>query len=256
MGVRDVVDAGSGSRDGVVTDSVRAVLGSVPVVPGARRWWVESIPQGFELHGEVGGTAHDVPGTRETRIAVGAGLFAAHLAVAARGTRPVTTLLPRSARPGLLAVVRRGDERPPTPVERTLHVALRGGAGRAPAPVPVLRRFLRLAADAEGTWLRSAVGNGGRTTPRGLLVDAPDARTDVPDEVLLVLLAAARDLPLCQLRAGRAFERVLLTASVLGHVARVLAGPGGLDPTPRALRSAGVDPAVTPYLLLSVAPRG
>jgi hypothetical protein len=238
----------------LITDSLRAVLGSVPAVPGARRWWVESIPHGFELHGEAGGAAHEVPGTRETRIAAGAGLFAAHLVVAARGIRPVTALLPRSARPGLLAVVRRGAEQPPVPAERTLHVALRGGVRRTSTAVPALRRFLRLAADAEGTWLCSAVGSDSRTTLRELLIEPPGRPVEVPDEVLLVLLAGPRDLPLCQLRAGRAFERVLLTASVLGHVARVLAGPGGLDPTPRALHSAGVDPAVTPYLLLSVAP--
>jgi hypothetical protein len=246
----DVLDAGAGARDELTAAAVHAVLGSVAAVPGARRWWIESIPRGVELHGEVGLT-QDVIGTRETRVAAGAGLFAAHLAVAALGIRPVTTLLPRPGRPRLLAVLRHGAEQPPTPAERSLHAALRGTVGPVPAEPQALRAFLRRAADAEGVWLHSPAGTGGRAALRAVLRGC----VEVPADGLLVLLATPHDLPQCQLRAGRALERLLLTAAVLGHTGTVLAGPGRLDSSRRALRAAELDPRVAPQVLVSIRPR-
>ncbi len=225
---------GPGRLPGIVESGQVA---AVPV-PGARRWWVEVIRRGAELHGEVApGSAS--PGSAETRLAAGAGLFVVHLDVVASGIRPVTALLPRSGRPGLLALLRHGTAAPPTPAERTLHAALRGG----PRPVAVgpagLRPFLRQAAEAEATWLRSAATPTDRAALAALLLHG---RPDPGRDGLLVLVAGPRDLPVCQLRAGLAVQRVLLTAATLGYTGEVLAGRGRLDLSPLALRTAHLPP--------------
>jgi hypothetical protein len=249
MSARNVLAAGAGA--GAESLPIGSILREVAPVPGARRWWVEPIHRGVELHGEVG-SGHDLAGTRETRLAAGAGLFAVHLAVAVLGTRPVTALLPRAARPGALAILRQGTVQPPTPAERSLYAVLLGAPAPRTVELSALRPFLRRAADAEGAWLHSAAGPGDRVPLREVL--APEV--DVPADGLLVLVASSHDLPVCQLQAGRALERVLLTAAVLGHGGRVLAGPGRLDSSRRALQAAGVEPGVVPQALLSIVPRG
>jgi hypothetical protein len=230
---------------------LRTLVGSVVEIPGARRWWIEPINRGFELHGEVG-SGHDVAGTRETRLAAGAGLFALHLAVAALDVRPVTTLLPRAGRRGLLALLREGAVRPPTPAERTLYATLRRGVPRAlksvSSPWPLLRR----AADAEGAWLHSTTESAGQAALRELLV----GHVEMPADGHLLLIGSPHDLPVCQLRAGRAIQRVLLTAAVIGHTAAVLAGPSRLNTSRRVLRAAGLGTGVVPQALLSIAPHG
>jgi hypothetical protein len=255
MSSRQCVDPGVGTGGSApVERAVRAATRLASPVPHARRWWVEPVPRGIELYAEV--SADAVAWAGETRLAAGAGLFAAHLAVAALGTRPVTTLLPHSHRPGLLAVVRQGDAAEPTPAERTLHATLLGAAAAHPpahpAAVAALQPFVRRAAEAEGVWAHSAHDANGRSALRRVLVGSGDAA--VAPGTLLVLLASQHDLPVCQLRAGRAVERILLTARAFGHRGIVLAGPGGLDASPRALRSAGIDAGVAPQALLSISP--
>ena len=231
--------------DAALCGALRSVAG----VPGARRWWVEPISRGFELHAEIG-SGQDVAGTRATRLAAGAGLFALHLTLATHGVRPVTTLLPRMGRPGLLALLRHGSVRPPTPTERTLHAALRRAVPLPEHAVPVPWPFLRGAADAEGVWLHSATESGDAAALREVLT----GDTETPAGGVLVLIGSSHDLPVCQLRAGRAVERVLLTASVLGHAGTVLAGPGRLATSRRALLTAGLPAFVVPQAMLSFTP--
>jgi hypothetical protein len=247
-----VVDAGSGAAAPAAVSL--AVLGATRLatpVPGARRWWVEPISRGVELHAEVGADA--VAWAGETRIAAGAALFAAHLAVAALNTRPVTALLPQSHRPGLLAIVRQGDPAAPTPAEHTLHATLLGATAEQPAAVRAVQPFLRRAAEAEGVWSHSALGSE-RLALTEVLLARPGDDAEPGAEPLLVLLACPHDLPACQLRAGRALERIVLTARAFGHRGVVLAGPARLDRSRRALLAAGVDPAVVPQALLAISP--
>jgi hypothetical protein len=249
MRARDVID---GRTDGALEGARRAVQDAVraaAAVPGARRWWLEAIPGGLEMHAEVG-AGHDMLGARETRIAAGAGLFAVHLAVAASGVRPITTLLPRSGRAGVLAIVRHGSEQPPTPTERTLFAALGGAVRPEAVPASAVRPFLRRAAEAEGVWLSSAPAPGTAVALRAVLV----GDLHLPDEAFLVLLASGHDLPVCQVRAGRAAQRVLLTAAALGHTGVVVAGPRRLVTSRRGLLDAGLEAGIAPQALLAIAP--
>jgi hypothetical protein len=249
-----VVDAGApAASTAAMSLAVHGATRLVAPVPGARRWWVESIHRGIELHAEVS-AADAAAWARETRLAAGAGLFAVHLAVAAQGTRPLTAMLPHSQRPGLLAVVRQCVAAPPMPAERTLYAALLGATADEPAAVATLRPFLRRAAEAEGVWSHSAVDAGGRPALREVLTTPIDAGGELSPDDLLVLLASAHDLPACQLRAGRALERIMLTARAFGHHGVVLAGPGRLDRSRRALLAAGLDHGLVPQALLSISP--
>ncbi len=98
------------------------------------------------------------PDDRELRIACGAALFSLRLALQGLGIRPMVTLLPDPNEPDLLAIVRRGGNRPPTPEERRLlDVVPRRHTNRHPfsdAPVTVAEQYaLRRAAQDEGAWL-------------------------------------------------------------------------------------------------------
>lgn len=264
MNSRNVVDREtSAAAMASVDQAVHGVVRLAAQVPGARRWWTEPIPRGIELHAEV--TDAEAPAwAGETRIAAGAGLFAVHLAMAALRTRPATTLLPHSSRAGLLAVVRQGDTALPTPVERTLYAVLLGAPVPEAAELSAVQPFLRRAAEAEGVWSHSAVGTGSGTGSgtdsgpalRAVLVDRPGVVAEPGPDDLLVLLASAQDLPVCQLRAGRAVQRILLTARAFGHPGVVLAGPRRLDRSKRTLLAAGIDPAVVPQALLAISPAG
>jgi hypothetical protein len=116
-----------------------------------------------------------------------------------------------------------------------------------------VRPFLRRAAEAEGVWSHTAAGSE-RPALTGVLVARTGLAVEPAQDVLLVLLACPHDLPVCQLRAGRALERIVLTARAFGHWGVVLAGPGRLDRSRRALVAAGVDPAVVPQALLAISP--
>ena len=115
-----------------------------------------------------------------------------------------------------------------------------------------IRPFLRRAAEAEGAWVRSAADDDERAAMRVLLTHCGDL--DPAAVLVLVLVASPHDLPVCQLRAGRAVQRVLLTASALGYAGAVVAGRGGLDLSPRSLAAAGLHPGAVPQAMLSIGP--
>jgi len=98
------------------------------------------------------------PEGREQRMACGAALLTLRLALRGFGVRPTVTVLPDRARPDLIAEVRRGGERPPSPEELRLLAAVpRRHTNRRPfadAPVTAgeLTALQRAALD-EGAWL-------------------------------------------------------------------------------------------------------
>lgn len=110
------------------------------------------------------------PDGREQRIACGAALFNLRLALAGLGVRPIVTVLPDRARPELIAEIRHGGRKRPTPDQLGLLRAVpRRRTNRRPfsdEPVsPGELQLLRRAALEEGAWLH--------------VVDEPRQRRDV-----------------------------------------------------------------------------
>ncbi|WP_214404358.1 hypothetical protein [Pseudonocardia lacus] len=243
----------SGGIGALVGDSaaMRAAVARAVAVPGAKRWWIEPISGGVELHGEVAAGGGG-PWAPDTRLAAGAGLFAVHLEIAVHAVRPVTSLVPRNRRPSLLAVLRYGAEAPPTPTERTLHAVLAGARPRPLVELPGIRPYLRRAAEAEATWVRSAVDPGERAAIGTLLARGG---ADLDPEAMLVLVASPYDLPAGQLRAGRAVQRILLTATALGYPGALVTGRAGLDLSHRAMIASGSGIGAVPQAVLSIGPR-
>jgi hypothetical protein len=166
-------------------------------------------------------------------------VLAVRLAVAAAGFRPVTTLLPRELPRSVVAVVRRGAMASPTRVERVLFTAMLARRGaRPPATVPVAaaRGLLRRAADAEGVRLRTAVMPDEHARLLALL---PSGMGPVPTGGIVALLGTDHDAPVCGMQAGEGLQRVLWTATALGLVGTVLAGPVELAGARSSVRPRG-----------------
>jgi nitroreductase len=112
------------------------------------------------------------------RIAVGAAVFNARLALAVRHTPVEVRLRPDSSEPDLLARLSPLPARPATPVEIALHAAIprrhsnRRPFADAPVPVPSRTRLIEAARD-ERTWLELLVG-AGPLTAVGEIVRAAD----------------------------------------------------------------------------------
>jgi len=109
------------------------------------------------------------PVGREHRVACGAALFNLRLALHGRDIRPLVTLHADGDHPDLLASVRHGGQRPPTPVLRQLLDAVpRRHTNRLPfADEPMSagkRAALRKAAMEVGAWLHM-VENDRKRTP-------------------------------------------------------------------------------------------
>jgi len=99
------------------------------------------------------------------RIACGAAILNARMAFAAAGCPATTELRPDRSDPDLIARLRPGPPRPPTPVESALYAAIPlRHSNRQPfiaQPVPAdARRELVAAAQAEGAWLDLLIGRG------------------------------------------------------------------------------------------------
>lgn len=94
------------------------------------------------------------PQGREARLACAAAVFNMRVTLESAGRAPVVDLLPEPVRPELVATVRLGARRPPSPAARRLAASIpeRRTQGRlAPRSVPdQVRRGLVRAAEAEG----------------------------------------------------------------------------------------------------------
>ena len=165
-----VTQGPTGTRDppripaafGLTAPEIEGLLvtaGRAPSLHNSQPWQFRVTPRAIELHADprrslVVADPHD----RELRIACGAALFNLQLALHGHGIRPIVTVLPDRARPGLLAVVRHGGTKDPTPEQQDL---LRAVASRrtnrhpftdAPVDTPSLQALRRAARD-EGAWL-------------------------------------------------------------------------------------------------------
>jgi len=132
----------------------------------------------IELHADPLRTLPVVdPYGRELRIACGAALFNLCLAVHGHGIRPIVTIFPDRSRPDLLAVVRHGGSKPPTPEQESLLRAIAAWrTNRHPFSNTVVAspelHALRRAALEEGAWLHVVHDPAERASLRAMVARA------------------------------------------------------------------------------------
>lgn len=106
---------------------VLALAGRAPSVHNTQPWRFRLTESAIELHADPERQLPVAdPDGAELRLSCGAALLNLRLALAAEGVRPVVDRMPDHRRPTLLATVRNGGARPPTPDE----VALVGAVPR------------------------------------------------------------------------------------------------------------------------------
>jgi hypothetical protein len=230
---------------------VLTTAGRAPSLHNSQPWQFHVSARAIELHADPlrSPAVADRDG-REMRMACGAALFNLQLALRAHAIRPIVTILPDRGRPGLLAVVRHGGTKQPTPEQSELlrAVWLRR-TNRHPFATrqvdPIALHALRRAAGDEGAWLHIAADPTQQAAIRAIAVRAhreqsadPAFRAEVaawttaapargPGEdfegepVIAVLSSHLSGAP-AEIRVGQALERVLLTASTKGLATSVL----------------------------------
>jgi hypothetical protein len=166
---------------GLTSDEVTGLLAAAsraPSLHNSQPWRFRVRPQVIEVWADPERRlpAADPTG-REQRLACGAALFNLRLALHGLGVRPLVTLHADGERPDLLASVRYGGRRPPTPTERELLAAVpRRRTNRRPfADEPVTsgeRAALHKAAMEEGAWLHMVQDQRERSALARLIAEA------------------------------------------------------------------------------------
>lgn len=158
--------------------AVLTAAGRAPSLHNSQPWRFRLRPTVIELHADPDRQLPVAdPDGRELRLACGAALFNLRLALHGLGIRPTVTALPDPARPTLLAAVRHGGHKPPTPMQQRLLAAIpeRRTNRRPFAEVPVDRaeqHALCQAALDEGSWLHVIETPGQRWTLQELVARA------------------------------------------------------------------------------------
>jgi Nitroreductase family len=175
------------------------------------------------------------PGGREQRMACGTALFNLRLALHGQHIRPIVTLLPHRDRPDLLAVIRNGGTKEPTPEQTRLLLAVPArwtdrNAFSTASVSPPAQHGLRRAAVNEGAWLHIVRGRAERASLWTLVLRAQRlhgtdaglrAELDAPgavavEEPLMALLTSHLSGTTAEVQVGQALQRVLLTATAAG----------------------------------------
>lgn len=213
-------------------DDLLATAGGAPSLHDSRPWRFRVTSRVIELYA-VPERALSVadPDGREQRMACGTVLFNLRLALHGHRIRPIVTLLPDRDRPDLLAVVRNGGRKEPTPEQTQLLPGVSAQrTDRNPfsaEAVPSDRQHaLRRAALEEGAWLHVVQDGGQRASVRTLVLQAERLQTADPDlraeqtvtatEPLLALLTSHLSGTAAEIQVGQALQRVLLTATAAG----------------------------------------
>jgi nitroreductase len=234
---------------GLLETAVRA-----PSLHNTRPWRFRVTANVLELHSDQDRRLPVVdPDGREMRIACGAVLLNLRLAVQGHGIRPLVTVLPDPERPDLVATVRHGGRKPPTPALLQLlrAVPLRRTNRRPFSDVPVEPQdqyALKKAALDEGAWLHVVQDGRDRSMLQQLAVRAhrvqaadpaftaelkrwtavsPDRRDGVPgkdfeNDPLIAVLTSHLSGERAEIQVGLALQRVLLTATARGLAASFL----------------------------------
>jgi hypothetical protein len=223
-------------------DGLLATAGRAPAPYGSPPWRFRVTGRVVELYtvAERPPPVAD-PDGREQRMACGAALFNLRLALHGQHVRPIVTLLPDRGRPELLAVIRNGGTKEPTPEQTRLLLAVpaqradENPSGRA-AVSPPERHGLRRAAIDEGAWLHIVDDRPQRAALWALVLRAerlqgpqadPRAALDPPgavaaEESLVALLTAHVPGNTAEVQVGQALQRILLTATAAGLATSVL----------------------------------
>ncbi|MCE3553156.1 nitroreductase [Pseudonocardia sp. RS11V-5] len=187
---------------GLTGPEVQSVLQAAALAPSlhnSQPWRFRTTADGIELRADPERQLRVAdPSGRELRIACGAALYNLRLALTGHGVRPLLTVLPNPEDTGLIAVVRRGGSRPPTPAERRLLAAVpRRHTNRRPfttAPVASsATHALRRAALEEGAWLDIVTDPVQRTALSSLARHAHERQIADPDFVAELESWTARD---------------------------------------------------------------
>jgi hypothetical protein len=218
-------------------------------LPNGHPWHLRPVDQGFEIRADHARAARSTGlGARTVRLAVGAALFNVRLAVAVLGHQPVVSWSLDGPRSYVVAVVRRGVQRGPAPVERALFAAIAsdGSAGSrsgGPASAAAVLAHARRAAEAEGVWLRGVAGPDRDRLARSL--------PGVVRPAHVVVIGGNHDVAGVHLRAGLALQRLVLTARALGWRASVAAWPADLAAVPHLPRTIG-GPGLWPQVVVAL----
>jgi hypothetical protein len=198
------------------------------------------------------------PDGREQRMACGAALFNLRLALHGNHVRPTVTFFPDRSRPGLLAVIRHGGTKEPTPEQTRLLLAIPAQRfDRRPSGATAVSRNeqhgLRRAALDEGAWLHVVHDRPERALLRTLVLRAERLQTADPafraelatwsarsggapdcfpagaggqepieEEPLMALLTSHLTGTVAEVQVGQALQRVLLTATAAGLATSLL----------------------------------
>jgi Nitroreductase family len=174
---------------GLDPEQVGALLtaaGQAPSLHNSQPWRFRIRPHVIELHADLNRQlpAAD-PDGRELRLACGAALLNLRLALHGLGIRPIVTTFPDPSQPALLAAVRHGGRKPPTPQQlRLLQAIPSRHTNRHPfddtAVSPAEQHALRQAALEEGSWLQVVDDPAQRGTLQQLAAKAHRAQLADP----------------------------------------------------------------------------
>ncbi|WNV84798.1 Acg family FMN-binding oxidoreductase [Umezawaea sp. Da 62-37] len=185
---------------GLAPEQTLSAIGTASLAPSVRNsqpWRFRLLPDRIELHADP---VHALPVTdptgRELRLSCGAALFTLRLALKSFGVRPLVTLLPDTAAPGLLATVRLGGRVELTDETRELLSVVPGRhTNRLPfaeVAVPVAHgQALVRAAELERSWLHIVSDQVERARLRYFVARAD--RLQKADPAVVAELAAVTD---------------------------------------------------------------
>ncbi len=175
---------------GLAPEQVEHLLvtaGRAPSLHNSQPWRFHLTPRAIELHADPERNLPVAdPDGRELRLACGAALFNLRLALRAHSIRPILTLFPDRDRPDLLAVLRHGGTKQPTPEQtRLLRAVPAWRTNRHPfsdaAVAPPEQHALRRAALDEGSWLHIVDDPAQRTALRAMVAKAHHRQMADPD---------------------------------------------------------------------------
>ena len=167
-------------------DDLLLTAGRAPSLHNSQPWWFRITPRAIELHADSERALPVAdPEGREQRMACGAALFNLRLALHDHRIRPTVTLLPDRDRPELLAVVRHGGTKVPTPEQtRLLRAVPAWRTNRHPVRAETVaapeQYALRRAALDEGAWLHVVDDHEQRVALRAIALRAHRAQTADP----------------------------------------------------------------------------
>lgn len=167
-------------------DGLLVTAGRAPSLHNSQPWRFRIAPHTIELHADPDRTLPVAdPDGREQRMACGAALLNLRLALHGHRIRPIVTLLPDRDHPDLIAIIRHGGTKEPTPEQTQLLRAVPAWRTNrhpfnAEVVAPPEQHALRRAALDEGAWLHIVHDREQRTALRTIVRRAHHLQTADP----------------------------------------------------------------------------